>query len=346
MLKIVRPLVYLATRTYCKNPAQLKYTVSPTCHLNVTLPYKTVVKPLDPLDHPNNDKVIINCPDHKDIIVNQIDTTINIQNQSSEFKNNVLCEIIAPITANLNITTVGDLTVGNFCGDAMRLFSDKGHVTIGKSKNEYITAKTNDGNIVTDGDVQAAKVVLKSTKGDIVTNKLKCLGLHLESNSGKIVTSSSYCDESYFVTKTGTLDLQNVHKNSKILMGDNGILNMVGFDGVLDVAMQKGSANIHISRLDKNSRIVIHEEGTMTLCVSEELLQSTCIEISSRCCEVQEGIEHHEDEETGFISIKPKGDKLENVKLVVTCPKSLVNVKVANWSEMMQKIIQNKAQIN
>jgi len=338
-------------RTYCDSavavsstksvtkPSARQYFVSPYCDINALLPFHTEIKPIDLNEFPNNDRVIIHCdqPVEATTMLDSLTNSLHIKSPHGVFDEKTKCLIEAPISAKFNIVSTGDISVSKFVGDAVRLCSEKGNIQMESCHNKDISIRANLGDITLKETVEGKKIHLQTVKGNISANKIKCLGLHLETSEGTVNTESAYCDESLFTTKSGILNLYNVHKFSKI-MTINGAVNIVGFDGTLEVTMHTGKADIHLSRLTgKMSKLIIHEEGELNLRLSETVLKDAEIHINCKQSRIDESISYEEDNniiEREVIKIIPK--KI-NTKLIIECPKSVVNVTQASWMEMMQK---------
>lgn len=60
----------------------------------------------------------------------------------------------------------------------------------------------------------------------IRTSRIQGINLNVATDSGDILTKSSYCTESAFRCRTGNMRLQNIHKKCKIYIEETGRLDL------------------------------------------------------------------------------------------------------------------------
>ena len=82
--------------------------------------------------------------------------------------------------------------------------------------------------------------------------------------SGDIRVASSYADQSKFVTNTGHISLKNIHNESYIASYESGNVKVRGLDGSTNIFVKKGDVELHISKINQESRILV-EDGDITV---------------------------------------------------------------------------------
>ncbi|XP_065170756.1 uncharacterized protein [Atheta coriaria] len=260
---------------------------------------------------------------------------MNLTTARDALDDSTVCELHVPLKANINLTALGDIKVGDLQGDGVRVFSEMGCVTLGNLKCSEVSAGTNDKDIVVEGNIEATRVdLLCRQSGSIKAQKIKSLGLKLDTNEGNIHMNACYSKNGYFITKTGNIDLKNVHNRCRIDTIKNGQVKMVGFEGALEVSLQNGKADLQIQKLFDNSDITVREEGEITLRIPKELLDYVEILIWSKGCYVDDDIPYTEDDLKDLTTIRKAGTTAEHV-LRVRCMKATCNVHFASWIDMM-----------
>lgn len=107
----------------------------------------------------------------------------------------------------------------------------------------------------------------------------KVLGdfMSVQSDEGKISINSCYSMSSKIRTKTGDLNLKNVHKNCEVSVEEEANLTMSGFNGNLLVTINKGYVDLQIAELHGESVILANNATDMDLKLGEEVCTNTYV---------------------------------------------------------------------
>ncbi|CAH1173534.1 unnamed protein product, partial [Phaedon cochleariae] len=305
------------------------------CDIHVDLPYSVNVKPLNVHKYHNCDKLIIQQEGEllEDTLNCYVDGNhVQIEDVGKN-DTSVVCNIRAPVKANLYIRSSKDISVGCFNGDKIYLTSYGGNIFLGKYQGNCVKLVTNLGNITLSEFVLASSIEASvSENGSISCGKLQGSKLKLKTANGNITVESSYCDQSEFEIGKGNLDLCNAHKSCEIFLKD-GEMNLTCFDGKLSSVLEKGSASIHLSRISDDSQIII-KDGSLALKLSESCQEYSKFMIKSNDCDI--GFDSNISTQGG-ISLIPKIQ--EESKVVVDCQKGRVSVESVSWQEIMKQTL-------
>ncbi|RZB58828.1 protein FAM185A, partial [Asbolus verrucosus] len=339
-------------RRYCTGVIKEQLKVQTFCDIHVNVPYNVVIKPLDV--HKHHDKLDIELVGvdnaRRSVKHVQDGNSIKIFAGNQNFDHSITCNIKVPIKASqfyepchriakfkiiftdLNITTQGNISTGFFNGSKLILQSTKGSIFVDKYQGDQIELSTETGNIVLKGAVVAADIKAKvSENGSIRTKRLQGLSAHLSTNQGNISVDASYCDSSTFETKSGILDLQNIHKSNKIIVG-KGNLNLNGLDGELEAELLDACADIQISRVLGDSKIVV-EDGDLILRLSEGCQEDTMFEIVSKSHVLDQTVKSIPSKSDGTLYLTPTAEQHKQV--FVKCGGS-VRIQSASWMNMLK----------
>jgi hypothetical protein len=144
---------------------------------------------------------------------------------------------------------------------------------------------------------------------------------------------SSYCDNSIFRANFGTLDLQNVHKNSKIFV-TSGNLKLTGLDGQLEADLRDTTADIQISRILDDSKIVMCQNGDLQLRLSDECQLNTLFEIVTKQHVLDPSVRLIPSQNDTTLYLTPTGENYKQVR--VECENGKVHVCSASWINMLK----------
>lgn len=151
---------------------------------------------------------------------------------------------------------------------------------------------------------------------------------------GGISVNSCYSQSSSFTTKTGDLNLQNVHRNCEINVEERSNLTMSGFNGNLLVTLNSGSIDLQLAELHGESVILANNSADIDLKLGEEVTSNTYVHIAVHPDKL------HLDEvlepilgtkENGASTLNLSG--LPNKLFVQTDGK--VRIKQLSWAEFM-----------
>ncbi|KAK4881622.1 hypothetical protein RN001_004941 [Aquatica leii] len=314
-----------------------EFDVTPFCNVNVNVPYNVKIVPLNFYLYPNCDKVIISVEGSRKldckINCNSNEDVVHILSNLSQDLLQISCTIEAPIKANIHaLSQNGNVDIHNFHGEVINVQTTNGNITASKCVCEKIILSSSSGNITCKNVLQAAHISLSAGKnGNIHTDKLQGLNLLAKTVDGNIETQSTYCENSSFSTETGSLQLANTHKNCYVTCGENGNLNMTGFDGTLQAIIKQGNINIDVVRIEGNSKIKIENEGSLNLKLAEQCLENTSFKLFTKKLDISSDLNVVVDIKENHKIMKAGNT---NVQTEIECPNSDVIIKNLSLSDM------------
>lgn len=313
------------------NIVKQELKVPPFCEVYINVPYSLIIKPLN-IHKYNSDKILIQkYAKFGESLECSVDGNHVTIVDKSEDTNNI-AQIEIPVKANLFVTSRKDITVGQLNGDKINLKSVKGHISVDKFHGKSIQIVLENGNIKLVDAIQASEIqVVVTENGSINAGKLQGIYLRLETNKGDITVESSYCNESIFKTCNGNLFLSNVHKHCKVMVKE-GHLNLTTFDGKLTATIDKGNADIHLSRIIGNSEINVNN-GSLNLKLAELCQEYVKFILRSDFCDVAK-VFKFEFKEPGCVIINPEMN--EEHLAVVNCLRGSIVVENVSWQEIMK----------
>jgi len=248
----------------------------------VKSPIDVWVKPMGNFENPNLDSssvklyskdghsAIVTDSDlegRTEITTSQQGACLNVEGKAGTSPGNDALVVEAPVVHNVSVASFDDanVEVSDFIEcDYCQVTADTGSVQVQRIKTAALNITTNSGEIFCSGHIQGA-VKISSVTGAVVADQ-RFIGpsLDISTDSGDIRVASSYSDQSKFVTNRGNINLRNIHNESYIASYECGDVKVKGIDGSTNVFVKKGDLEIHISKINHESRILV-EEGDITV---------------------------------------------------------------------------------
>lgn len=314
VISVLQPITRF--KTY-KAPFTEEFLVNPFSNLKIDCNFNIALQSLNVNKYINQDRVVINTICHKTteipvIDCEQIGDEITIK--SSGVFADCLCIIEAPLKANFDVqlTGAGCVNVGSFENDYLRIKTESGNVELDKFQSGDITVATLSGDITCKKNTQAANISLKTKTGKIKTGKLQGRNLEIETDSGNVLTQASYCDNSCFRSRNGSFYLQNVHKSCKIFV-EEGYVSLMVFDGVLELFLKSGKADLLLSRILGDSTICIEKEGILNLKIVDSCFDFTAFKFKTNEFKSSAKIDFFKNDNDFVIKPKSQQDNIVHI---------------------------------
>ncbi|XP_044757998.1 uncharacterized protein LOC123316087 [Coccinella septempunctata] len=311
------------------------------CNIVVDIPFNINLKPLDVHKYQNCNRIFVELTNFKE---NQIEEPLivdqnknNIYIKSSVLKDltseDVTCNIVAPIKANLNIhSNFGNISIKNFNGEKVLASSKSGDIAVEGFQGKEIDVKTSIGDVTFRGVIQSSSIKVQVLeKGSVSINKLLGEDTCIATKYGNICVESSYCNRSKFMTENGDMNLRNIHKHCEVIHQNSGNVNITSLDGQLLLKQESGNADIHLSRITEDSEIKVLN-GNVLLRLSEECQDKNKFNIQSKSININPDVnikQIHPEDATACDS------ETHNHRIVwLNCQNSSVNIEAASWFDM------------
>ncbi|XP_063906530.1 uncharacterized protein LOC135125111 [Zophobas morio] len=329
-------------RHFCNVTLQ-ELAVQTFCDIQVNVPFKVNVKPLDVHEHHNCDRLkieLLGIKSGRDTLKHiQDGNNIKIFSSTEDYDENITCNIQAPVKANLNVQAHGDVCAGAFGGSKLVLQSRKGNIFVNKFQGDLFSVTTQNGDIVLKGAVVATDIKVVADIGNIKAKRLQGLDALVKTNEGNITVESSYCDKGVFEGRNGDFNLHNIHKNSDVCV-KNGNLNLTGLDGHINAQLENVNADIQISRILENSKITANN-GDVKLQLSDHCQDNTMFEIKTDNHVLDPSIRLIPSKNDKTLFLMPHTEQYKH--LLVESNNGKVSIHSASWANMLKlKFNQNK----
>ena len=239
---------------------------------------------------------------------------------------------------DVNVVTTGAGAIS--CRDMIEshqchLTSDGGDILVTGVKTQNLVIRSETGDIRCRGAIQG-RVTITSRDGDVTSDK-RFLGpsLDIATDTGDISISSCYSDESKISTRTGNLDLRNVHNASFVAVHEEAEVKMTGLDGTANVFMKKGNLDVQVSQVRGESRIHV-EEGDISLKMADShplklCVTGTVVETDDKFSKYGD-IETKEDDQHYFGKIQPD---LFSPLCKVLAVSGKVSISAQGWAQSL-----------
>lgn len=281
-LKILRlSIVDFSNLPDIKN-LNLVRTVEKTIDNNTSIfiesPIHVKVQPIDVNDIKAHNKLTMTLysqgKETSDFQVKQSSKRLELLNKNVSSDRNDVCLIQVPYQLKVQVTTTDNASVhmSKLEGEEFVVKTQKGAVKVADLKAQNIKVETSEGEVITEGRLQAANIDIKTgLNSGINCNNIMANSLNITTHAGPIAVKSCYSDKSHFTTLMGNIRLDHLHRSVMIDVIQQGNLYITGFSGNLQASLKSGEVFMHASQLVDKSSIFIHEKGKVELLIHDIL---------------------------------------------------------------------------
>lgn len=326
------------------------YEVNSRGSLTAVLPFDTVIKPLSPQDYPYMNKVFLglyfNQLDNEKVPnayeLGELSDVYDLKVTFDEDKANmnikcdllpgvtlpVICHLQVPIQSQLNIKMLNksNLTVERMESSSIDIFTETGNCFFRSIKCLNANVSCKSGNIVSKSTFLGDIVFHTSGVGSIQADKLQGSSIECITEIGSINIASVYSKNSLFKSETGEIHLGNVHGNL-CMKAQKSILKIDSLEGDLDVSLQSGKIDAHLSKHEKADIAV--SNGDVNLSFTENV--NTDLSLNGSEVTIDEKFDHsphnkeHGDCREGYIG--KRGISQTNVSTL----SGTIYIKMLDW---------------
>lgn len=241
-------------------------------------PIHVKIKPIDVNDLNAHNKLSMHLysqgKDTSDFQVKQSSKRLELFNKNTTADRNDVCLIHVPYQLKVHVTTTDNASVhfDKLEGQEFVIKTQKGTVSVGDLKAQDIKVESSEGEIISEGRLQASNIDLKTgLNSGIKCHSIMSNNFNVTTHAGSITVKSCYSDNSHFTTAMGNINLDRLHSSVIIDVIQQGNLYITSFSGNLQASLKSGDVFLHASQLREKSSIFIHEKGKVELLIPDIL---------------------------------------------------------------------------
>lgn len=322
--------------------------VNPYARINVRSDIFLKVEPADVHVHTSGDVFIAqllgeaahNCNAKLDVNVSDDDKVVTVLvTKLTAQCGRSRCYLKIPVRAEVYIDGGAKVFVNSIQGEALQVKAAEG-ITTKNVRSTNISLFSENGDIVCEGTLLGKRTEIETHNGNIVLDKLQGDSLRCSTKAGSIRTDCCYVENSKFETKTGQMELKNVHKTSEVHVHESGDLKMTGVHGNLRVNSKGGNINLQLSELIGKSQIVAQNlTNEAVINISEAIETNTNIEVKASQVNLDSDLEHVShalSNDKSIFQLKNANDH----HLVISCTgENGVRLGKQSWMDIMRQTI-------
>lgn len=245
--------------------------VSPFGRLRARLPCHLAVKPLDPLAHPDGDRVrVAVCGVGRGARgLDSLQVKYDAARQemvilSDDIDPQASVEVNAPVKFDLNIESSGSgsVKVQNIECDSCKIDTEQGTSILQSVKSQKLHVQTKGGDVICCGTVYGNIDIHASDKSTVTIDKLQGSCVNISTEDGLLQAKYLYTESSFLSSAAGDIALGNVHGNI-ILQSKMGNITVDSSCGCLKASSHQGAINVYVSQLGKVA--LTTEEGSIAV---------------------------------------------------------------------------------
>lgn len=251
-------------------------TIDNNTSIFVESPIHVKIQPIDVNDLNAHNKLTMTLYSHgkdaSDFQVKQTSKRLELLNKNTASDKNDVCLIQVPYQLKVQVSTSDNASVhlSKLEGDEFIVKTQKGAVNVTDIKAQNIKIETVEGEVTTEGRIQASNIELKTgLNSGIKCHNVMANSFIVSTHAGPIAVKSCYSDNSHFTTLMGNIRLDHLHRSVLIDIIQRGNLHITGFSGNIQASLKSGEVYMHASQLMEKSSIFIHEKGKVELLIPD-----------------------------------------------------------------------------
>ncbi|NP_001411613.1 protein FAM185A isoform 2 [Mus musculus] len=245
--------------------------VSPFGRLRARLPCHLAVRPLDPLAHPDGDRVqVAVCGvEHVARGLDSLQVKYDADRQemailSDDIDPQASVEVNAPVKFDLSIESSGSgsVKVQNIECDSCKIDTEQGTSILQSVKSQKLHVQTKGGDVICCGTVYGNIDIHASDKSTVSIEKLQGSCVNISTEDGLLQAKYLYTESSFLSSAAGNIALGNVHGNI-ILQSKMGNITVDSSCGCLKASSHQGAIDVYVSQLGEVA--LTTEEGSIAV---------------------------------------------------------------------------------
>ncbi|XP_021047099.1 protein FAM185A isoform X1 [Mus pahari] len=245
--------------------------VSPFGRLRARLPCHLAVRPLDPLAHPDGDRVqVAVCGVGRGARgLDSLQVKYDAARQemailSDDIDPQASVEVNAPVKFDLNIESSGSgsVKVQNIECDSCKINTEQGTSILQSVKSQKLHVQTKGGDVICHGTVYGNIDIHASDKSTVTIDKLQGSCVNISTEDGLLQAKYLYTESSFLSSAAGDIVLGNVHGNI-ILQSKMGNITVDSSCGCLKASSHQGAIVVYVSQLGEVA--LTTEEGSIAV---------------------------------------------------------------------------------
>ncbi|XP_047609269.1 protein FAM185A isoform X1 [Phacochoerus africanus] len=345
--------------------------VSPFGRLRARLPCHLAVKPLDPIAHPDSNRVLVAVSG----VEGAAQAVAGLQVTYDEAQKEVIIvsdvidpqasvEVSAPLMFDLNIKSSGSgcVKVQNIECDNCRIETEQGTSILQSVKSQKLHIESKGGKVICLGTIYGNIDIHASDKSTVTVNKLQGNSVNISTEDGLLKAKYLYTESSFLSSAAGDISLGSVHGNitlqsklgnitvdqslsiqrkspelsvKKYLIIDYSYRD--SSSGCLNASTHQGAIDVYVSHLGKVD--LKSHKGSILVKVASSLqaylqLSGKKIDVNSEV-HVEEMNEAHKDDGvviTGLLNQASKNEKW----IKADAPQGTISFRSQSWFQSLK----------
>ncbi|XP_029290559.1 protein FAM185A [Cottoperca gobio] len=325
---------------------QWDLAVSPFSTVRAQLGCSISIRPLDPHDFPEADRVFITVhgtDSEQEVGLDHLHVRYDEQNKellisAEKVKSSVSIDLTAPIKSNLFLTTQGkgNVQVKNMECDVCKVQTEKGNCLLHSVKGHQVEVQSHGGHVTGAGTIHGNVDISTRGDGGVDVKKLQGTTMNISTEHGPLKVKAIYAESSCVSSCSGRVELGHVHGNATVknvsgdtvIDGSNSVLKVSSHGGGIDVYVgDGGSAELHSQEGAVCVRVPSSLKAGMELC-------GTSVVISPEV--VLHGVENNTTEGQTTVIGFVNGESPVDQWVKARADRNSVRLKTQSWFESLK----------
>nr|XP_004652743.2 protein FAM185A [Jaculus jaculus] len=319
--------------------------VSPFGRLRARLPCHLAVGPLDPVSHPDGDRVLVAVrspeggargPEGLRVKYDEALQEVTVLSHGVDPRASV--EVNAPLKFDLNIKSSGSgcVKVHNLECDNCKIETEQGTSIIQSVKSQKLHVQTKGGKVICLGTVHGNIDIHASDKSTVTVEKLQGSSVNISTEDGLLKAKYLYTESSFLSSAAGNITLGSVHGNI-MLQSKMGNITVDSSSGCLKASSHQGAIDVYVSQLGEVE--LKSHEGSVIVKVPSSLQAYLKLSgkevVMSPEVPVQEMTEEHKDDGVTVTGLMNQASA-QGRWIHAAAPKGTVRLRHQSWFQSLK----------
>ncbi|XP_056107019.1 protein FAM185A isoform X2 [Rhinichthys klamathensis goyatoka] len=334
------------TKDLNKPIKQWELLVSPYTKVRCHLGCNISIKPLDPHNFPESDRVFITVhviDANQTLNVNRFhvhydDQSNELQILADEMDSNVTVELTAPIKCDLHIKTKdkGNVKIQNMESDLCHVLTERGHCVLKSVKGHEVQVQSTGGNVTGLKTLHGNVDIRTSGDSNIDIKKIQGTTMNLSTEHGDLKVKAIYGESTSMSTSSGNIQIGHVHGEA-LVRSETGNIMIDSSSGALKVFTAAGNIDAYVGQ--DGSAELHSQQGAVSVRFPSSM--KTAVQLCGTSVSISSEIECQETEHTSAngkttVTARLNGGMYEERWIKATAEKGAVNLRNQSWFETLR----------
>lgn len=321
------------------------FEVSPFSKVDAKLRCDFSVRPLDPHEFPEADRVFIsvqgtqaNEVDLENLLVHYNNANQELLINGERVPSELTVELTAPIKSDLFITVSdgGNVNIQKMESDVCKVQTERGNCVLASLRSHNVNILSAGGTITGHGTIHGNVDICAKAGSEVNIKKIQGSFMNVSTEQGSLKVKAIYAESSKMLSSSGNIQLGHIHGDASV-ESETGNVVVDSSSGALKVLTTSGNVDAYVG--DMGSAEFETQQGSVSVRIPESMTAE--VNLSGSAVEINPAIKMHDvqhDSTDGKTTVIGHLNGLSATKqqITVKADKGTVNLRNQSWFESLK----------